>query len=90
MRLFYVWGHSYDFNNDSNWNLIEEFAKKAACRPDTWYATNIQIVDYVQAMRALRVDADCTRVYNPSALEVWFTVNGDTVSVKPGETFAVQ
>ena len=90
MRLFYIWGHSFEFNNDSNWDRIEEFSKKAAHRPDTWYATNIQVVDYVQAMRSLRVDADCTRVYNPSALEVWFTINGDTVSVKPGDVFRLQ
>ena len=90
MRLFYIWGHSFEFNNDSNWDRIEEFAKKAAHRPDTWYATNIQVVDYVQAMRSLRVDTEGTMVYNPSALEVWFTINGDTVSVKPGDVFRLQ
>jgi len=87
LKLFYVWGHSYEFNNDNNWGLIEEFSKKAGGREDTWYATNIEIVDYVNAIRALRVSADRTMVYNPSAIEVWFTVNGNTVSVKPGETF---
>ena len=90
MRLFYIWGHSFEFNNDSNWDRIEEFSKKAAHRPDTWYATNIQVVDYVQAMRSLRVDTEGTMVYNPSALEVWFTINGDTVSVKPGDVFRLQ
>jgi hypothetical protein len=85
--MFYVWGHSYEFNNDNNWELIEEFAKAAGNREDTWYATNIEIVDYVNALRALRVSADRTMVYNPSAIEVWFTINGQAVSVKPGQTF---
>jgi len=87
MQLFYVWGHSYEFDRDNNWELIEEFAKKAAHREDTWYATNIEIVDYINAVRALRVSADRTMVYNPSAIEVWFTINGEPVSVKPGATW---
>jgi len=28
-------------------------------------------------------------VYNPSAIEVWFTVNGQAASVKPGQTFVL-
>lgn len=89
MRLFYVWGHSYEFNNDGNWELIEEFAKAAGHRPDTWYATNIQIVDYMNAVRALRVSVDRTMVYNPTATEVWFSVNGQPVSVAPAQTFTL-
>jgi len=87
MQLFYIWGHSYEFNDDNNWELMEEFAKAAGHREDTWYATNIEIVDYMNALRALRVSADRSMVYNPTALEVWFTINKEPVSVKPGETF---
>ncbi len=86
MRLLYIWGHSYEFNTDNNWELIEEFAKAAGNRPDTWYATNIEIVDYINAQRALRFSADRTVVYNPSAIEVWFTLNGAPASVAPGKT----
>ncbi|MDD3117931.1 MAG: polysaccharide deacetylase family protein, partial [Victivallales bacterium] len=25
-KLFYLWGHSYEFADNNNWNLIEEFA----------------------------------------------------------------
>lgn len=89
MKLLYVWGHSYEFNNDGNWDLIEEFAKAAAHRPDTWYASNIAIVDYINAVRSLRVSVDRTMVYNPTATEVWFTINGQTASVAPGQTFVL-
>ena len=89
LKLFYVWGHSYEFNNEGNWNLIEEFAKAAGNRPDTWYASNIEIADYVHALRMLRVSADRTMVYNPSAIEVWFTINGEKVSVLPGKTWVL-
>ena len=28
MNLLYVWGHSYEFNNDQNWEHIESFCRK--------------------------------------------------------------
>ena len=37
-----------------------------------WYATNIEIVDYVNALRGLKFSADSTMVYNPSAVDVYF------------------
>ncbi len=86
LRLFYVWGHSYEFEN-GGWPLIEEFAKAAAHREDTWYATNIEIVDYIAAMRALRVGVDRTTMYNPSAIKVWFSLDNEPVSVEPGGLF---
>ena len=87
MRLFYIWGHSYEFANDDNWSLMEEFCKRAGGDEETWYASNIEIVDYINATKALRVSTDRTMVYNPTAIEVWFTINDQAVSVKPGETF---
>jgi hypothetical protein len=39
----------------------------------------------MQAQRALVLSADHTMVYNPSAMEVWFSSDGEICSVKPGE-----
>ena len=39
MALFYVWGHSFEFNNNDNWEVIEEFCKKVANYNEVWYAT---------------------------------------------------
>lgn len=86
LMLFYVWGHSYEFNNDNNWELIEEFCREASGMDDVWYATNIEIVDYITALRNLRFGVNCTTVYNPSALTVWFTADGKEVTVEPGVT----
>lgn len=87
MRLLYVWGHSYEFDRSNNWEIIEEFAEAAADREDTWYATNIEIVDYIAALKSLRVSTDRTIIYNPSAIDVWVTVNNQTVHIKSGDTF---
>jgi len=70
---FYVWGHSYEFAHADNWNMIETFARKMGRRDDIWYATNIEIVDYIRAVREVRSSVDGTRLYNPSAQSVWLT-----------------
>ena len=63
--LFYLWGHSYEFEADNNWELIEDLLAKIGGRDDTYYATNIEIYDYVHAFRELIFSADGKRVYNP-------------------------
>lgn len=86
MSLMYVWGHSYEFENDNNWQLIEDFCRLIGGRDDIWYATNIQIVDYMKALKALRFTVDGDMVYNPSAAPVWIHVNGRPVEIPGGRT----
>jgi peptidoglycan/xylan/chitin deacetylase (PgdA/CDA1 family) len=41
-QVFYLWGHSYEFDMDHNWELIEEFCRLMANHDDIFYATNAQ------------------------------------------------
>ena len=41
-QVFYVWGHSYEFDMDNNWQLIEDFCGLMAGHDDIFYATNAQ------------------------------------------------
>ncbi len=84
LYMMYVWGHSYEFPRDNNWDLIEEFCKMAGNRDDIWYATNIEYVNYMEAASRLVFSADTSFVYNPSVMSVWVTVNGDTIVEIPG------
>lgn len=85
-RMFYLWGHSYEFPRDNNWGIIEEFAELMGSAPDIWHATNTEIYNYITAYNALQFTLDGDRVYNPTATEVWFAAEKETISVKPGET----
>lgn len=85
-RLFYVWGHSYEFDRDNNWEIIEKFGEKIGGRDDVWYATNIEIYDYVKAYESLITSCDAKLVYNPSAIEVFVYEDGVDYCIKPGET----
>ncbi len=85
-RLFYLWGHSYEFEGDDNWNVIEEFAEYVGNKEDVWYATNIEVYDYVEAYRSLIFSVADKKVYNPTCLDVYFYTDGKTYCVKSGET----
>ena len=93
-RLFYLWGHTYEFDDRDNWNVIEEFCQEVANKDDIWYATNIEIYDYVTAFNRLLWAIDMSAVHNPSAISVWVAVSsphGDvhTVEINPGETLSL-
>lgn len=85
LYMMYVWGHSYEFDQDNNWEVIEDFCSYAGGRSDIWYATNMEIVDYTKAFGQLKFSAAMDFVYNPSCLSVWLSVDGQPVEVKSGE-----
>lgn len=86
--LFYLWGHSYEFEQNNNWEVIENFAKVMGGHDDIWYATNIEIYEYVESFRALRFFADGTKVYNPTSKTLEFAVykRDRLYAIHPGET----
>lgn len=87
--LFYLWGHSYEFDQNvpnNNWGVIEEFAEYMGNREDIWYATNIEIYDYIAAYKQLVFSVGITKVYNPTCTILYFETDKGSYSVKPGET----
>ncbi len=85
-RLFYIWGHSYEFDNCENWDHIENICKKFSESEEIWCATNIEIYDYVEAYKSLRYSANGCLIYNPTLVTIWFDIGGKVYSIKPGET----
>lgn len=86
LYLMYVWGHSYEFTNNDNWNVIEDFCELVGGRDDIWYATNIEIVDYMDVVKMAQFAADNSFVYNPCAQSLWICVDDEKfIEVKGGE-----
>ena len=83
-RLFYLWGHSYEFDVDDNWQIIETFADKMGGHNNIWYATNMQIYDYVAAYKQLRFGLEMKFVENPSATDLFFKYSDNNYIVKAG------
>lgn len=87
LKLMYVWGHSYEFTNNDNWDVIEEFCKLMGGRDDIWYATNIEIIDYMEVLKNLKFSGNGTSVYNPSAQSAWLQVDDARIVEVPGGTY---
>lgn len=85
LYLMYVWGHSYEFTDRNNWDLIETFCEMMGGKEDIWYATNIEIVDYMEASKRMQFSADGSFVYNPSFGSVWLNVDGKIIEVPGGQ-----
>lgn len=85
-RLFYVWGHAFEFDHFDNWEHLHELCKKLGNRNDIWYATNIEIYNYVSAYHSLVYSADANMIYNPTNITIWFDRDGIQHVISPGET----
>lgn len=86
LKCMYVWGHSFEFERNDNWNLLEEFCAYISDRADIWYATNIEIREYMEAFERLQFSADGTFVYNPSICDVWLNVDESIIKISGGKT----
>lgn len=87
--MFYLWGHSYEFDDADNWDVIEAFCAYIGGREDIWYATNIEIYDYVKAYDQLQVSVDRHMIHNPTATDLWFWEKGSTYCVRGGQTLHI-
>ena len=85
--LFYLFGHSYEFKNDNNWEVIEEFARKIGNRKDIWYATNMQIYDYVNAYLKLEYSMDGNIIYNPTSTDLYLCYHNKNILIKAGSIY---
>ena len=87
--LFYIWGHSHEFNKENTsytWDMMEEFCEHASKMEGVWFATNIEIYDYITATKRIEISQDRKMFFNPSAISVWANVDGQVVQLKPGVT----
>lgn len=85
-RLLYIWGHSFEFRAEENWAEFEKACEILAHNEKIWYATNIEIYDYMQAVKRLRISADESSIYNPSSIDVWVSVDNVPTKIPAGKT----
>lgn len=85
LPVFYVWGHSFEFGRKNDYSVMEQFAGKLAGKEDIWYATNIEICEYIEATRRQEFSADGLTMKNPTAMTVWVSTREGIMEVKPGQ-----
>ena len=94
LPCLYIWGHSFELAHIDcysperwqgvvkRWDFFEDLCRRISALPDTWYATNIQIVDYVQAMRRAHITP--VRIEISSDQTLYFELDGQKTPVAPG------
>ncbi|MBQ7004576.1 MAG: polysaccharide deacetylase family protein [Oscillospiraceae bacterium] len=43
-QIFYIWGHSYEFDGNHNWDRFERLCEMLAGKPDVFYGTNREVL----------------------------------------------
>lgn len=48
IKLFYIWGHSYEMDINDDWEFAESVLEKLSGRNDILYCTNSEAFDYIK------------------------------------------
>ncbi len=71
MLFLNVWGHSYEFDRNDNWELLEELCSLFDGRDDVWAATNLEVCAYREACRQVKITLDGRVVRNLSSVTLY-------------------
>ncbi len=85
-KLFFTWGHSFEFEGNKNWDLLDAICARISGKADIWYATCMEICTYARAYESLIWSADGRTVYNPTLIDIWFDEDGTVYKIASGET----
>lgn len=84
LSLLYIWGHSFEFERNDNWGHITHICDRLHGRSDVWYAANIEIYEYITAMRSLVVSVDGYTIYNPAATALYLLIGDKKICLPAG------
>ncbi len=84
--LLYIWGHTYCFEGNNQWDEVEQLVRSLAHHDNVWYASDAEIFDYALKWKMLEKSADGHILYNPTDITLWYAnVDGYGFSIASGE-----
>ena len=83
LALFYVWGHTYEFENNKNWDLLRMLLEILKDDKDIAYLTNYEAFKYI--IEAKRICITKNYIINNSSLDMYVKINGIDLIIKPNE-----
>jgi len=87
LALFFIYGHSWELDSGeptNSWDYMKALLQRLGGRSDVWYATAIEVADYVRAMRAVQPARGGNGLYNPSGIELWLWAGQTSVRLPSG------
>lgn len=89
LELFYVWGHSYEFDINNNWGVMDKFAEYISDKGYIWYATNIEIYEYITALKQVNILDEGNLIYNNSNLDIYAEFKNEIVCIRSKEVLNI-
>ncbi len=86
MRLFFNWGHSYEFRNEDKWDVFEHFCKQMTSYEPICSLTMSEMKDYLEALHHLVFTTKQDYVFNPSGIDVCISCNDALVKIPARST----
>ena len=83
LALCQIVGHSYDLFTENLWDTIESICANIGEHDEIWKCTHLELIRYLKAME--RAEVSDTEIKNYSGLQLWFSVDGNTISLNPGQ-----
>lgn len=83
LALFYVWGHTYEFENNKNWNLLKMLLEILKDDKDIAYLTNIDAFKYI--CEAKKIEFNDDYIINNSSVDIYIKIDGVDVILKSKE-----
>lgn len=88
--VFYIWGHSYEFEDCDNWGRMENILEKLnEKKDDLFFATNGYLYDYVTGFDRLELSLDNTVIYNPTSTDYYLEVEYKNYLLKAGSVLKI-
>ena len=84
LALCQIVGHAYDLDTKDMWEKYEDILKRVS-EDDVESMTNLELVQYLKAMRSADISQD--RIVNNSDMKLWFECDGQVISVSAREEF---
>ncbi len=81
LALFYVWGHSYELENNNSWETFEQMLKKISNLKDACYLTNFEALNYIDCTRKLEIKND--ELINYSSQPIYLNKDGKNIILLP-------
>ncbi|MEI7628116.1 MAG: polysaccharide deacetylase family protein [Bacteroidota bacterium] len=91
LAIFDVWGHSWENDGAGDrWTKMEDFFKMVSKRNDILYTTQIDLVDYMNAFKNLKISVDKSIISNLSSLDVYVKVENKVYKIPAGALVSVK
>lgn len=81
LALLYIWGHTYEFENQNNWEIINYLSNELDNKKDIAYLSNIEIFDYINALRNVIIKSQT--IINPTNQTIYLKIDDEFVKLEP-------